>query len=429
MKKNKLKLELLLLMILSNLWLNAQQNVVASGGTATGVSGSVTYTVGQLFYSYQTGTSGWIIEGMQQPFEFSGDSVAAPTANAQTLPSGATVANLVATGSNLQWYIATTGGTALATSTVLFTGTYYVSQTVGGVESPRTSVVVTLSNPAIPTSKVKANLCGTTLSSLNANIIADYVAGYQAYRFEVTNGATINTVEVNKYNFSLIQIPGITYSTTYAVRVAVKMGGIWGQYGVSCNVTTPALVVNVIPTTTIKPSLCGTTLSSLDTKIAAVLVYGATKGRFEITIAGGAPVVYEVAGYNFKLSQTGVAVLYNTSYAIRVAAFVGGVWGNYGASCTVTTPAAPIARLKTKMFEVSAYPNPFETAFNFNFETPSKSAVTVSVYDMLGRQVENKTIQAEDLATSSIGSNYAAGVYNIIVSQDENTKTLRMVKK
>ena len=281
----------------------------------------------------------------------------------------------------------------------------------------------------IPTTKVKANLCGTTLTSLNANINADYVVGYQQYRFEVTNGATVNTVAVNKYNFSLTQTPGITYGTTYGVRVAVKMGGTWGAYGVSCNVTTPTLTANVIPTTTIVPSLCGTTLASKDSKITAVMVTGATNGRYEITKAGSAPVVYEVASTVIKLAQTGVVVDYNTAYTIRVAAFVGGVWGNYGTSCTVTTPAAPGARLKAKSFKVSAYPNPFDTAFNLSLESPSKEDVTIAIYDMMGKLVETHQVNPTELANLQIGTNFAAGIYNVMVSQANEMQAIRLIRK
>ena len=70
----------------------------------------------------------------------------APTANAQALCAGSTINNLVATGTNLKWYAAATGGTAQATTTALATGTYYVSQTVGAVESARTSVLVSIEN-------------------------------------------------------------------------------------------------------------------------------------------------------------------------------------------------------------------------------------------------------------------------------------------
>ncbi|MEC5165519.1 streptogramin lyase [Flavobacterium sp. PL11] len=68
----------------------------------------------------------------------------APIASAQTFCNGSIVANLVATGTAIKWYSALTGGTVLATSTALATGNYYVSQTINGCESPRTTVMVTV---------------------------------------------------------------------------------------------------------------------------------------------------------------------------------------------------------------------------------------------------------------------------------------------
>jgi len=60
------------------------------------------------------------------------------------------VADLVATGTDIKWYLNSTGGTALATSTQLQNNThYYASQTVNGVESTeRFDVLVTMSHPA-----------------------------------------------------------------------------------------------------------------------------------------------------------------------------------------------------------------------------------------------------------------------------------------
>lgn len=80
-------------------------------------------------------------------------STAAVTASDITLCNGSTVADLtpVATGDNLQWYDAATGGTALASTTLLTAGTYYVSQTQNGCESDRTSFVVTINTTAEPT--------------------------------------------------------------------------------------------------------------------------------------------------------------------------------------------------------------------------------------------------------------------------------------
>ena len=47
----------------------AQSAVTASGGVSSGNGGSVSYTIGQTFYSTNLGTSGQISEGVQQAYE------------------------------------------------------------------------------------------------------------------------------------------------------------------------------------------------------------------------------------------------------------------------------------------------------------------------------------------------------------------------
>lgn len=47
----------------------AQQGIHASGGNASGTGGSVSYSVGQVFYSSQSSSSGTLVQGVQQPFE------------------------------------------------------------------------------------------------------------------------------------------------------------------------------------------------------------------------------------------------------------------------------------------------------------------------------------------------------------------------
>lgn len=47
----------------------AQSNTVSSGGNASNASGSVSYSIGQIDYTSQAGTSGDINQGVQQPYE------------------------------------------------------------------------------------------------------------------------------------------------------------------------------------------------------------------------------------------------------------------------------------------------------------------------------------------------------------------------
>uniref|UniRef100_UPI0037BEC5C9 putative metal-binding motif-containing protein n=1 Tax=Flavobacterium sp. TaxID=239 RepID=UPI0037BEC5C9 len=198
-----------------------------------------------------------------------------------------------------------------------------------------------VTTPAAPESKVQAAQCGTTLAAISTVILADVAYGATAYRFEVTNGTTVRTFDtanVTTNFFKLTQLTdGAMYSTTYAIRVAVKYGsGVWGPYGTSCNVTTPG------PTTNVFPSQCGVTLASVSTTISAVAIADPliTAYRFEVT-NGSTVRTYTTADgatSSFKLTQLSGGVLFNTVYSIRVAVKYNGTWRAYGTSCNVTTP-------------------------------------------------------------------------------------------
>ncbi len=51
--------------------LKAQQVIPATGGSASGSDGTVSYTVGQVAYSNINATDGSVTEGVQQPWEIS----------------------------------------------------------------------------------------------------------------------------------------------------------------------------------------------------------------------------------------------------------------------------------------------------------------------------------------------------------------------
>lgn len=49
----------------------AQESFNSSGGNSSGTGGSVSYSVGQLFYTSSFGTTGSVAQGVQQPYEIS----------------------------------------------------------------------------------------------------------------------------------------------------------------------------------------------------------------------------------------------------------------------------------------------------------------------------------------------------------------------
>lgn len=56
--------------------LKAQQNTVATGGDIVGSGGSVSYTVGQIDFTYLSGAGGSLNQGVQQPYEITLTNVA-----------------------------------------------------------------------------------------------------------------------------------------------------------------------------------------------------------------------------------------------------------------------------------------------------------------------------------------------------------------
>jgi len=71
MKFKKLILNALFLLCLGLMKVQAQEAVMTSGGDASGSGGSVSYSVGQIVYTTNTGTNGSVAQGIQQPFEIS----------------------------------------------------------------------------------------------------------------------------------------------------------------------------------------------------------------------------------------------------------------------------------------------------------------------------------------------------------------------
>jgi hypothetical protein len=123
---------------------------------------------------------------------------------------------------------------------------------------------------------------------------------------------------------------------------------------------------------------------------------------------------------------------------VSVAAQFNGVWGaeiNYGTECNVTTPGtaanskqATSPSIATNDFSLVAFPNPSSTDFKIQLQGANDDAVSILVFDITGRQIENKVVQSNDIESISLGQNYSTGVYSVIVSQGMNTKTVRLLK-
>lgn len=143
----------------------------------------------------------------------------APTAiTNQSFCNGAMVADLVATGTNLNWYANPTVGNPLNSTTLLVSGNYFVSQTVNGCESSRTPVAVTITTTQPPTTNSIQVLCsGATVSNL-----FPYSNAIRWYNTAMGGSALLATTNVVSGTYYVSQILNGCESIRLAVNVTVS---------------------------------------------------------------------------------------------------------------------------------------------------------------------------------------------------------------
>lgn len=300
-----------------------------------------------------------------------------------------------------------------------------------GIDNDCNGVIDNVGQPggciAIVTSLMPTS-CGATLATLRDKLYAHYVVGAQGYRFRIrniaTNVVTIRDRGVN--NIALSDLPGITFNTTYSIDIALMIGNVWQPYyGTACNVTTPT------PTSTIGAH-CGTVLVSMNQWVYATYNTDAIGYRFRVTnLTDGTVQIKDQVLNRFNFNQLPTRMP-NTIYSVEVALRnVDGTYLPYGSLCNITTGAARsvVGTLTESEFKVIAYPNPYAESFKLDIRTSSDGAVQLKVYDMLGKQIENRTVTLSEMLTLEIGANYPSGVYNLIVSQQDTTQTVRVIKR
>jgi len=211
--------------------------------------------------------------------------VAAPTVTSPILYcQNATASVLTATGTALKWYTVATGGTALTSAptpstTTVGTITYYVSQTVGGVESARASITVTVNAlPTISTGSAVA-ICFGTSTTLTAT-------GGTSYKWSNSITTATNTVAP-------------TTTTTYFVT---------GTNSSACSATSSVVVtVNTVPAapTVITPInyTQGATATALTATGTSLNWYTSATGGTALT-AAPVPTTTAAGTTNYYVSQT-----------------------------------------------------------------------------------------------------------------------------
>ena len=300
----------------------------------------------------------------------------------------------------------------------------------------------TMTTPTIPVTGLSAPACGTQAASLGSPMTASPALYATAYIFRVRltsdNGTSPTYYYTNELPSRFSQLSafqGITlsYNTNYSISVQYRMpngaGSVLSAFGPECSILTP-----FFPTVEI---VCNSGTTGLTQSVVFASYPGFPNYRIKLQeldinndpIAASTQYIVRNTN-NFTLSMfTTFPPTLGKSYNASVAIILGAEQDQFGRVCTITTASGARAVAIKQLFKAVAYPNPFANNFMLDVKTSSESVVNLKVYDMIGRLIEQRDVTVSAIETTSIGDRYPSGVYNVVVSQEDNVQTVRVVKR
>lgn len=289
--------------------------------------------------------------------------------------------------------------------------------------------VCIVNTPPMPTTQLQPGNCNITGVTPSQVLRAIQMPGADEYEFEFFDGTNYYyaTRPNNAFYFALFNWD--SFNTTYTVRVRWRRGNTWSDWGAPCTVTTGPM-----PTTQLRPSDCDATVTSNTQVLRANVMSGAI--QYEFRISNGSNTWYLLRpnqGFYFRLFGLPAGSFPAGAYTVEVRWKDAGtgMWSDWGPVCNITlanTLDQNIEEPAISLFEVQAFPVPFDHTLSLIIEALSTDPVYMNVIDMQGRLIESRIILMENSALLSLGESWADGVYAILLQQGGEIRTLRVVK-
>ena len=411
----------------------AYRVVVSSGACSTSISNAVIVSVSAKSAVKTISGAGAICNGDSKLLTLATGSVG--TIQWQSYVSSSATAP-AATDANWSDISGATNPTTYTAAPSISTW-YRVVATSGACSSiASAAVAVTVSQPTAvgELSALASSVCtgaGTTLTLTNAT---GTIAWQKA---PVTNGVAGTFAAVAGNLTTLLATGNLTTTTAY--RVVVSSG--------ACSTSTSNVVIVTVSAAAKATAVTGNT--------------GATTSA--TSVCSGAKTLALATGYvgliqwQYYFAEGSATVVTNTTTTATwtdidgatattlsaASSAAGNVWFRVkftSGPCATLAYSTPVnvwikacgssVRIEDAIeFKAIAYPNPFAENFKLDVKTSSEEALQIKVYDMLGKLVENRILEVSEIEGLEVGANYPSGVYNVIVSQGDVVKTLRVIKR
>jgi len=301
------------------------------------------------------------------------------------------------------------------------------------------------SNCAVPNGLAAAYNGTTALLGWNP------VTGAGGYFVRYREIQTVNWVLTGLITGTSYTLNGLNTGTGYEFQVKTNCESNF-SYSYEFVTSVPECVDNYEPNET----LATPAPIPANTNIAAMISSYSDKDYFSFSTAATAKNIHITltglpADYNIKLyksdgtllgssSNTSLAdesIIYNASKAGSYRIYVFGYSGTYDpihcytlhvatSSTSFKSAEAEIANsIRTE--ELTVYPNPSNSTFNFMLETESNELVTIQLFDMSGRLVqEYNSLPPDDVI--AIGEDLKPGIYVASVTQGLKKKYVKIIK-
>jgi len=330
--------------------------------------------------------------------------------------SDATIADLTATGNNIQWYSAPSGGSPLPTTTVLADNTfYYASQTnpITGCETSRRSVLVTVGVVPVPTGNPNQQFCN---DPSHVPTLADIVltSGGNHNWYQTASSAvpiSINTPLVNGQSYFATTVdPPCESTTRFEVNVTLVAPNNAGGNG------TRRICVNDLATTA-PFNLFGLLTGTPDTTGTWSGPFATTNGSLGTVNVSGLSVAGSPYTFTYTVSSSLCPAAATTATIIVLpvptATIAAGSTICSGSSVTTTFTGTPNATVtyningggnQTIVLNASGtavISNTYTTTTTFNLVSVASSGVPSCSQTLTGSSV----ITVLPLPTAAIASN------------------------
>jgi hypothetical protein len=309
-----------------------------------------------------------------------------------------------------------------------------------------TASVVATEIVCLPTSNLIPAFCPNYNLVRTSAIICVAVASATQYEWRFIQNGNVYATKFTPFNYLALHTvsPIINWNNIFQVQVRPFVNGQWGAFGNVCDIgIIPQPIPGTVPPTQLRTEDCGRLNYRLNNsnRLVANAVYQAIAYEFQFTnILTGNVVGTKVVQNPICFLNTVTPTLpFPAQYNLRVRAFYGGIWGNYGNPCLIgiiglnkeenTIESEELSALPDEyLFEVGAYPNPFENGAILSVLSSETEKVNVRVFDISGKLLEEFSANAND--NKEFGKTYQAGMYFLkITSSNGSTKNIRVIKR